>query len=135
MKTILFLLIPIIMMGQDSTNITDYVKSSTGFTIPNEPKYEFNNPRYIFDVSGDFFIVDDLRNFDGRFGDYISLMLLESLEEYEAECYADSTKSFKVIGILSSESNPYPTYQYDTVWIHRESGIPKGFIEFLRSKK
>ena len=114
MKTLLIFFIPLIMMGQDLPTIVPRADINTGFHVDDEIEFILNGET------------------SNLFSDYINQTILKSLEEYEAECYADSTKSFKVIGILSSESNPYPTYQYDTVWVHRESGIPKGFIEFLR---
>ena len=111
MKPILIFFIPLIMMGQES----------------------------------DWGLLTATSQYDSIKGKSdVEFALLRILEEYEAECYADSTEVKEHItngtpcigtsrGFNDFTCNS-PNHYNIKVWVHKESGIPKGFIEFLRSK-
>ena len=132
MKALLFLLIPIIMMGQDLTHSSDTTHSDRLMK-------HINNVVTMYDDS-----------ISMPFNDYIYLLLVTKFEEYEAECYADTFSFYKVFYLANRDMiNNYAVitgcreqyfistwtyFQEDIIEFKRKPTF-KGFREFLRSKR
>lgn len=104
--------------------------------------FSITDTTWITGTTSNLFAPVDISEWDWE-NEYFTVTFLYLYDEYEKECYADSSQITKHVGdgICVGLSYGYSHIKceslghYDKlIWIHRDPNLPGGFIEFLRSK-